>query len=134
MIFDDQSAFPNSVCEFARFKYFELREMYAALRQKEEVLQHDLGHLTPERAAEEFQLKVDTVSRLMEEGPKRRIEVRAMLRDLLVMRTKMAFLQEVQNQICWMAANVAKATWDRDDDEEAPAKQIPLLGFEEVDE
>lgn len=39
MIFDSEDAFPNSVVTFIEFPSFPLREMFAYLREKEELLQ-----------------------------------------------------------------------------------------------
>lgn len=39
MIFDSEDAFPNSVVVFIEFPSFPLREMFAYLREKEELLQ-----------------------------------------------------------------------------------------------
>jgi len=42
MIFDGEEAFPNSVVHYIEFPSFPLREMFAYLREKEELLQRVL--------------------------------------------------------------------------------------------
>lgn len=42
MIFDGKKYFPNSCVVFVNFKSFELGQMFAYLREREEILQTDL--------------------------------------------------------------------------------------------
>lgn len=42
MIFDGPDAFPKSCVLFAWFRAFQLREMFAYLREKEQLFQHEI--------------------------------------------------------------------------------------------
>ena len=42
MIFDGEDAFPDSVVHYVKFKHFELRLLFAYLREREMILQKDI--------------------------------------------------------------------------------------------
>lgn len=42
MIFDSETAFPNSVVHYVRFGSYALRQMYAYLREKEHLFHNDI--------------------------------------------------------------------------------------------
>lgn len=86
MIFDGPKHFRRSIVKWAKFREFELQQLFAALREKEEVLQKDLGS--------ERDFSVGIVNCLTSRD------------DMVRAAFALGRLHEVQSQLAWMACNV----------------------------
>ncbi len=97
MIFDDPKSFPNSVVKFTKFKHFELRYMYAYMREAEELLQREVLVLGKGGKLKEAKDLIESAY----ERP-----------DLLLFR-RIVELLAYQKMLIWMTHNVTGSLAER---------------------
>lgn len=97
MIFDGPKAFPNSIVRFTRFKNHETRQMFAYLRELEELKQDELCKLGNE---DEIREVFGLISRSDEE---RKPKIMRKIIELLI----------IQKNLIWMSHNVTGADDER---------------------
>ncbi len=85
MIFDHEGAFPGSCVHYTRFDSFFMRQMFAVLREREQILQSEVGR--GERSEID---RHSLLNRMQEEIP----EMMALIR-----------LREVERILIWVATN-----------------------------
>lgn len=97
MIFDSPDMFPNSCVLFTKFKHFELRHMFAYLREREETLQKDVTKLGNDKEVEE-------IAQMIENAPQNRKS--HLMRQVIE-------LVSVQRSLIWMTHNVTGSPEER---------------------
>lgn len=97
MIFDGPKAFPNSVVHFTKFRHFELRHLFASLREDEEILQKEIGKLGGDGRLEQVRELIESASD----------------NEQLLLFRKVLDLLRVQKTLIWMATNVTGSEEER---------------------